>query len=218
MNFYEKEGIACLCCGNSIRTPLEGQVVRCSKCYSEITARRDHSVKQNPWKVLVLISVVAGLSVLFGHYFENHPVFFVFLWAVIVSAINKYLFGSYFFAPKQVTTYVYVHGHSFPEEMRIRKEKLNTWLEKVESDYIGFIRYLFSTDYVWKGLDSEQQQVLTELHAKTDTLPSRDQIAGWSSRYREGDLKRIEALKGECKLKLHSIVESLDEMSLDFQP
>ncbi|MED5440938.1 MAG: hypothetical protein VYA77_06455, partial [Pseudomonadota bacterium] len=62
------------------------------------------------------------------------------------------------------------------------------------------------------------QQVLTELHAKTDTLPSRDQIAGWSSRYREGDLKRIEALKGECKLKLHSIVESLDEMSLDFQP
>ena len=218
MNFYEKEGIACLCCGNSIRTPLEGQVVKCSKCYSEITARRDHSVNQSSLRVLMLMSTVPILSVLFGHYFKNHPVFFVCLSVVVVITINKYLFGSYFIDTKPVVKYVYVHGHSFPEEVRLRKEKLNIWLEKAESDYIGFIHYLFSTDYVWKGLDSEQQQVLMELHAKTDTLPSRDQIAGWSSRYREGDLKRIEALKGECKLKLHSIVESLDEMSLDFQP
>lgn len=218
MKFFKKARIDCLCCGNSIRKPLQSQVVKCGKCYSEVTARRDHSVNQSSWKVLVLISVIAGLSVLFGHYFENHPVYFVFLSAVIVSAINKYLFGSYFFAPKPVTTYVYVRGHSFPEEVRLRKETLNAWLEKAGSDYIGFIRYLFCTDYVWKGLNSQQQKVLMELHAKTDTLPSQEQIAGWSSHRREDDLKRIEALKDEYKLQLDLIVESLDERSLDFQP
>ncbi|MEK9712670.1 MAG: hypothetical protein VW258_08890, partial [Thalassolituus sp.] len=218
MKFLNKEMIDCLCCGSSICKPLEGQVVTCSKCYSEVTARREHSVDQSSWKVLVLISVVPILSVFIGHYFKNHPVFFVFLSAVIVISINKYLFGSYFFSHKPVTKYVYVHGHSFPEEVRLRKETLNAWLEKAGSDYIGFIRYLFCTDYVWKGLNSQQQKVLMELHAKTDTLPSQDQIAGWSSDRLQDDLKRIDALDGEYELQLRAIVESLDELSLDFQP
>ncbi|WP_370292521.1 hypothetical protein [Thalassolituus sp.] len=218
LKFFEKEMINCLCCGNLIRKPLEAQTVRCSKCFSEITARRENSPNQSSWKVLALISVVPILSLFFGHYFADHHMTFVFLSIFIVIILNKYFFGSYFFNPKLVIKYVYVNGHSFPEEVRLRKERLNLWLGKAESDFIGFIRYLYSTDYVWKGLNFEQQKVLMELHAKMDTLPSQDQISGWSSDHREDDLKRIDALKDEYSLQLGAIVESLDGVSLDFQP
>lgn len=215
--FMEKKRLDCLCCGQSMRAPQEAQVVRCSKCYSEITAIRENLVEQSLWKLLVLLSAVPVLSFLFGDYFQSHAALFGFLSTVVVLAINKYLFGSYFFDSKPVIHYVYVHGHSFPEEIQLRRERLHGWLERGDSDFIGFIRFLFNTDYVWDNLDDQSQNLLMKIHDRADTLPGREQLSGWNSATLDDDLRRVDVLKAEYLPEMRPIIEKLRDSPLNYQ-
>lgn len=116
-----------------------------------------------------------------------------------------------------VIEYKLCAGISYQEEIQSRREILATWLENADTDFIGFIRYLFNTDYVWESLDDQSQSILMHVHANADNLPNRQQLSDSNPATLSDDLKRVDALKAEYLPMLRPIVEHLKDSPLEYQ-
>lgn len=221
-SIFQAEQIKCLSCGASMRGPQVGQLATCPKCKSRIVASyKKLSFNYYMGNLVGGISLMAAsvLMIKFsGFRQEVSAGLFIVLALTYSLLMNKLHFGRWFVLnPKMAIEYKFVSGTSYKDEIKLRRKLLLSWIEKADSDFIGFIRYLFNTDYVWESLDDQSQGILMEIHARTDTLPDHGQLSGWSPAKVTEDLRCIDTLKAEYLSALRPLIEELKGSPLDYQ-
>ena len=201
--------------------PQVGQIATCPKCKSRIVASyKKLSFNYYMGSLVGVISLMAASVLMIKYSGVRHEVIagsFILLVLIYSLLMNKLNFGRWFVAnPRMIIEYKFCSGTSHKEEIKLRRKLLLSWIEKADSDFIGFVRYLFNTDYVWESLDDQSQGILMEIHANTDTLPDHEQLSGWSSATVTEDLRCIDTLKAEYLPALRPVIEKLRDSPLNY--
>ncbi|TNC83625.1 MAG: hypothetical protein CSH37_13480 [Thalassolituus sp.] len=201
--------------------PRVGGVSTCPSCKSRIEASyKKLSLNYYLASMVGVISLMTASVLIFKYSGLTQEVFaalFIFLSLVYSLSLNKILTGRFFANPRMVIEYELCSGISYQEEIQSRRELLATWLENADTDFIGFIRYLFNTDYVWESLDDQSQSILMHVHANADNLPDQQQLSDSNPVTLSGDLNCVEALKAEYLPMLRPIVKNLKDSPLEYR-
>ena len=200
--------------------PHVGGISTCPKCKSKIVATYKKLSLNNYLASMVgAVLLMLAVVLMVKHSGLRQQVvasLFILLWLAYSLFLSKVQTGRLFGNPWRVIEYDFYSGVSYEEEIKLRRELFYNWLDNAETDFVGFIRYLYDTEYIWESLDNESQDLLMDVYAQADTLPDQRQLTGYSGDRSRTDQERIDSLRIKYLPLVRPVLKKVKESTMDY--